>query len=75
MALMWMPGPSEWLLILVVVLLLFGATRVPQLMRGMGQGVREFKEALKGDKDDAAQAASQREGEHDAASGSAKKEG
>jgi sec-independent protein translocase protein TatA len=43
-----MPGGSEWILILVVVLLIFGGKKIPELMRGLGKGVREFKDA-KGD--------------------------
>ena len=42
-----MPGPMELLIIGGVVLLLFGATKIPQLMRGMGQGIGEFKKGLK----------------------------
>lgn len=38
-------GLPEILLILVVVLLLFGAKRIPEIMRAMGQGLREFKQA------------------------------
>ncbi|MFO7172985.1 MAG: twin-arginine translocase TatA/TatE family subunit [Bacillota bacterium] len=40
-------GPVEILLILFVILLLFGGSKLPQLARGLGQGVREFKSALK----------------------------
>ena len=39
-------GPQELIIILLIVLVLFGATKVPQLMRGLGQGVREFKDAV-----------------------------
>jgi sec-independent protein translocase protein TatA len=42
-------GISEWLVILVVVLLLFGGKKIPELMKGLGTGVREFKEASKGE--------------------------
>jgi sec-independent protein translocase protein TatA len=45
-ALMWVLGPTELGLILVIVLVVFGATKVPQLMRGLGQGIREFKDAV-----------------------------
>jgi len=38
-------GSSEVLVILMVVLLLFGAKRIPQLARGLGRGIREFKDA------------------------------
>jgi sec-independent protein translocase protein TatA len=42
-------GISEWLVILVVVLLLFGGKKIPELMKGLGTGVREFKNAAKGE--------------------------
>jgi len=47
-------GISEWLVILVVVLLLFGGKKIPELMKGLGTGVREFKEAAKGEEKAAA---------------------
>ena len=40
-----MPGGSEWILILLVVLLFFGGRKIPDLMRGIGRGVREFNDA------------------------------
>lgn len=40
--------PGEIILILAVVLLLFGGRKIPELMRGLGQGIREFKDASKG---------------------------
>lgn len=40
-----MPGGTEWLLILLVVLLFFGGRKIPDLMRGIGRGVREFNDA------------------------------
>jgi sec-independent protein translocase protein TatA len=45
-------GLSAWelLIILLVILLLFGASRIPRLMRGLGQGVKEFKEAVRPEK-------------------------
>ena len=42
-------GTTEIILILVVVLLLFGGKKIPELMRGLGKGMREFKDAQKGD--------------------------
>ena len=39
-------GPWEILLILVVVLILFGARRLPELARGLGQGINEFRDAV-----------------------------
>lgn len=47
-----MPGESEWLLILIVILLFFGGKKIPDLMRGIGKGVKEFndaKENMKGE--------------------------
>ena len=40
-------GPTELILILLVVLLLFGAKKLPELARGLGKGIREFKNASK----------------------------
>lgn len=42
---MGMPGGFEWILIILVVLLLFGAKRIPELARGLGQGIQEFRKA------------------------------
>ncbi len=44
-------GP-EMIVILVVILLLFGGKKIPQLMRGLGQGIKEFKSASKEGKED-----------------------
>jgi sec-independent protein translocase protein TatA len=40
-----MPGPMEMLIILVVVLVLFGAKKIPELARSLGRATKEFKEA------------------------------
>ena len=40
-----MPGGSEWILIIIVVLLMFGGKKIPELMRGVGRGMREFDDA------------------------------
>jgi len=40
-----MPGPTEIIIILVIVLLLFGGRKIPELMRGLGKGMKEFKDA------------------------------
>ncbi len=45
------PGPFEILLIVVVLLLLFGGKKIPELMRGLGQGMKEFKKASREDDD------------------------
>ena len=40
-----MPGGSEWILIVLAVLLLFGGRKIPEFMRGLGRGIREFNDA------------------------------
>jgi len=40
-------GPTEILVILLIVLLLFGAKRIPEVAQGLGKGLREFKKAAK----------------------------
>lgn len=40
-------GPWQIVLIVAIVLLLFGGRKIPELMRGLGKGVREFKDATK----------------------------
>lgn len=40
-----MPNGSEWLLIIVAVLVLFGGKKIPEFMRGLGKGIREFNDA------------------------------
>ena len=47
-----MPGGWEVALIALVILLIFGAKRLPGLARGLGQGIREFKGAVDGVKDE-----------------------
>lgn len=47
------PGGTSIILIVIVVLLLFGGRKIPELMRGLGSGIKEFKNASKDDaKDD-----------------------
>jgi sec-independent protein translocase protein TatA len=40
-----MPGGGEWIIIFLAILLLFGGKKIPELMKGIGQGIREFKKA------------------------------
>jgi sec-independent protein translocase protein TatA len=40
-----MPGGSEWFLIILAVLVLFGGRKIPEFMRGLGRGIREFNDA------------------------------
>ena len=46
-------GPWGIVLIVIVVLLLFGGKKIPELMRGLGKGVKEFKDATNKDENDA----------------------
>lgn len=48
-------GPMEWIIILVIVLLIVGPKRLPELARGLGKGLRGFKEEVKSDDKDKAQ--------------------
>ena len=45
-------GPWQIILIVVVVLLLFGGKKIPELMKGIGQGAREFKKGLGGENEE-----------------------
>jgi sec-independent protein translocase protein TatA len=50
---MWTPGPLEIIVILVIVLVIFGPKRLPDLGRSLGRGMREFKDSVTGkDKDE-----------------------
>ncbi|MGH9766176.1 MAG: twin-arginine translocase TatA/TatE family subunit [Blastocatellia bacterium] len=44
--LLWAPGGWELIIILVIVLILFGANRLPQLAKGMGESIRNFKTGM-----------------------------
>ncbi|MFT4779961.1 MAG: sec-independent protein translocase protein TatA [Flavobacteriales bacterium] len=44
-------GPGAIVLILLVVVLLFGGKKIPELMKGLGKGMKEFKDASQGDED------------------------
>ena len=46
-------GPQELLIILVIVLLLFGGAKLPQLAKSLGEAQREFRRGTKGEKEDA----------------------
>ena len=40
-------GGYEWIIILVAIVLLFGGKKIPELMRGLGKGIKEFKDSSK----------------------------
>lgn len=42
-------APWHWVLVILVVLLLFGGKKIPELMRGLGSGIKEFKDSVKED--------------------------
>lgn len=54
-------GATEMILIVVVILLMFGGKKIPELMKGLGSGINEFKKASKGE--DEANANSKKEEE------------
>jgi len=46
------PGPTELIIILILVLVLFGAKRIPEIAQGLGKGIREFKKSMSEIKDE-----------------------
>ena len=58
-------SPTHLIIILVIVLLLFGAKRVPELAKGLGAGVREFKKGAEGEGDAELDEASEDREEHE----------
>lgn len=54
-----MEFPMHWLILLVIVLVLFGGRKIPELMRGLGEGVRGFKEGMSGSHSQSAPPAAQ----------------
>ncbi|GHT08139.1 Sec-independent protein translocase protein TatA [Bacteroidia bacterium] len=47
-----LPSGSEWIIILVIALLLFGGKKIPELMKGVGKGIKGFKDGMKEIEDD-----------------------
>ncbi len=45
-------GPTEMIILLVIVLILFGGSRLPSLMKGMGEGIRNFKSGMNEEPDE-----------------------
>ena len=43
------PGPTELIVILLIVLVIFGAKRIPEIMGGVGKGIKDFKQAVDSD--------------------------
>ena len=57
------PGPTEIIIILIIVILLFGAKKIPELMKGVGKGIKEFKSATKNETADDKGDAKDKDGE------------
>ena len=51
-----MPGGSEWIFIILAIVLLFGGKKIPELMKGIGKGIREFNDAKESVKSEIEQA-------------------
>ena len=64
-----LPSGSEWIIIALVILLLFGGKKIPELMRGLGKGVKSFKDGV----DEANEEVNKAKDEIDAPADSAKK--
>lgn len=52
---MGIPSGMEWLIIALVILLLFGGKKIPELAKGLGSGIRNFKKAVKEEDDEVAE--------------------
>lgn len=68
-----MIGTSELLLIAALVLLLFGGKKLPEMMKGLGQGVRSFKDGMR-EVENAGQPAEEQEAQQQVSSGEAQEE-
>ena len=51
---MGLPGGYEWLIILAVVVILFGGKKIPELAKGLGKGIKNFKDEMKDTKEEVA---------------------
>ncbi len=58
---MGMPSMPELLIVLAIVVLLFGAKKIPDLAKGMGKGIKDFKKAIKEDEEEPKEIASKDE--------------
>lgn len=45
-------GPLEWVVLFVVILVIFGVGKIPQIGTGLGKGIRNFRKSVKGEDDD-----------------------
>jgi len=58
---MGMPSMPELLIVLAIVVLLFGAKKIPDLAKGMGKGIKDFKKAIKDDDEEVKEIAKKEE--------------
>ncbi|HIP18013.1 MAG TPA: twin-arginine translocase TatA/TatE family subunit [Sulfurovum sp.] len=58
---MGMPSMPELLIVLAIVVLLFGAKKIPDLAKGMGKGIKDFKKAIKEDEEEVVEVAKKEE--------------
>jgi sec-independent protein translocase protein TatA len=61
-----MPGGMEWVLIILAVLILFGGRKIPEFMRGLGRGIREFNDAKSNVKKEIEEGMNEKEGKANA---------
>ncbi len=54
-------GPTEWLIILAILLLLFGAAKLPAIGRGLGEGIRNFRKSLRSGAEDDEESSAKRD--------------
>lgn len=47
-------GPGQWLIILLIIVLLFGAKKIPELAKGLGKGIKTFKSEMSSDESESA---------------------
>lgn len=45
-------GPGQWIIILLIIVLLFGAKKIPELAKGLGRGIKTFKSEMNSDESD-----------------------
>jgi sec-independent protein translocase protein TatA len=58
-------GPGEWVLVILIILLLFGASRIPQLARSLGKSMSEFKKGVREGQKEEAEADDEKKGDED----------
>ena len=57
-------GGYEWLVVVLAIVLLFGGKKIPELMKGLGKGIREFKNSTKGIEESSASSSDEKKEDH-----------